>query len=127
MAVITGALNSFSLTSGYGGDLKDPNGVNQAAFGGNSTMLNITTTQVVKATPGRITRFVVLGVVGTGGSITINDCASVAAATTANQIYTNVGTLAVGSVITLEMPCLVGIVISAVPTGGTVQLAVAFN
>jgi hypothetical protein len=127
MAVTTGSLNTFSTVAGYGGDIKDPNGVNLYASGGNSNMLNITGPQVVKAAPGRIAKFVVLGVVGTGGSITINDATTVAGATTANQIYTNTGTLAVGSVINLDFPCLNGIVISAVPTGGTVQLAVSFN
>jgi hypothetical protein len=127
MAVSTGSLAAFSTVAGYGGDLKDPNGTNQYSAGGNSNMLNVTGTQVVKASPGRICKIVILGVVGSGGSLTVNDCTTVAAATTANTIYTTVGTIAVGTVVTLDFPCLSGIVISAVPTGGTVQFAVSFN
>lgn len=127
MAATIGSLGSFSTVNGYGGTLKDPNGTEQAQGGGNSSALNISAAQVIKATPGRLCKITVLGVVGTGGNLTFNDCATTGAATTANQIYFGAGTLAVGSVVILDWPCLNGIVCSAVPTGGTVQINVSFN
>lgn len=127
MTATIGSLGSFSTTGGYGGDTKDPNGTNQAATGGNSSATNVTAAAVIKAGPGRITKIVVLGVVGTGGAFTINDCTTTGAATTANQVYTTAGTIAVGTVVALDFPCLNGITVSAVPTGGTPQFAISFN
>lgn len=95
--------------------------------GGASSSLDITAAKVIKATPGRLRRLVVLGVVGTGGSITLNDCATTGAAAAANEIFTASGTLAVGTVINLDWPCQVGIVISAVATGGTPLYAVSYD
>lgn len=127
MPATIGSLSSFSTVGGYGTATKDPNGVEQAAGGGNSSAVNISAAQVIKATPGRLCKIVVNGVVGTGGNLTFNDCATVAAATTANQIYFGIGTLAVGTVVTIDWPCVNGIVCSAVPTGGTVQINASFN
>jgi len=128
MATISGSLvGAFSTVAGYGGDLRDPNGVNQAVGGGNSSAINVSAAGVIKGSPGRLCKIVVLGVVGTGGALTINDAATVAGATTANQIYTSVGTVAVGTVISLDFPCVNGIVVSAVPTGGTPQFAISYN
>jgi len=127
MAAVIGSLAQFSLVGGYGSDIRDPTGTNQVADGGNSGATNVTAASVIKAAPGRICKIIVLGVVGTGGALTINDSLTVAGATTANQIYTTAGTIAVGTVITLQFPCLNGIVVSAVPTGGTPQFAISFN
>lgn len=128
MAATIGSLAGFSLTAGYGGTTKDPGtGVEQIASGGGSSALNITAAQVIKASPGRLCKITVLGVVGTGGNLTFNDCTTTGAATTANQICLLAGNTAVGSVTTLDWPCINGIVCSAVPTGGTVQINVSFN
>jgi len=127
MAATIGSLSTFTTVAGYGGTLKDPNGVEIYSSGGNSSALNLTAAQVIKAGPGRLCKITVLGVVGTGGNLTFNDCATTGAATTANQIYFGAGALAVGTVVTLDWPCLNGIVCSAVPTGGTVQINVSFN
>ncbi len=127
MALTTGSLSGFTTTAGYGPSLRDPNGVEQAATGGNSSAINVTAAAVIKATPGRLCKIIVLGVVGTGGSLTVNDTTTTAGATTANQVYTTAGTVAVGTVISLDFPCINGIVISAVPTGGTAQFAVSFQ
>jgi hypothetical protein len=89
--------------------------------------LDITAAVVVKATPGRLGKVIVNGVVGTGGALTINDCATTATAAASNEIMTIVGTTAVGTIINLDWPCLTGIVISAVPTGGTPQFAVSYT
>lgn len=127
MSATIGSLPGASLTGGYGNANKDPNGAQQAADGGGSSALNISAAQVIKAAPGRLCKIVVLGVVGTGGALTFNDCTTVAAATTANQIYSSPGNLAVDSVVSLNWPCINGIVCSAVPTGGTVQINTSFN
>jgi hypothetical protein len=127
MTATIATLGGFSTVQGYGGDNKDPNGTNQIASGGQSSALNLTAAQAIKASPGRIYKAVILGVVGTGGSLTFNDCTTTGGATTANQIYTTAGTIAVGTVVTLDFPCANGITCSAVPTGGTVQIAISFN
>lgn len=93
---------------------------------GQLTRLNVTAAAVIKASAGRAGKVMVLGVVGTGGTLTLNDCATVAAATTANQIFTTAGTVAVGTVLTLDFPVVNGLVVSAVPTGGTAQFAVSY-
>lgn len=95
--------------------------------GGSSSKLNITAATVVKAAPGRIAKIFINGVVGTGGALTINDCATVAAAAAGNEIATFAGTIAVGTVINLDWPCAVGIVVSAVPTGGTPVFSISYD
>lgn len=127
MAATIGTLGGFSTVSGYGGTNKDPNGTEQFTSGGQSSAVNITAAQVIKASPGRLCKVVVLGVVGTGGNLTFNDCTTTGAATTANQIAFLPGTQAVGTPVTFDWPCVNGIVCSAVPTGGTVQVNVSFN
>lgn len=102
-------------------------GADLVTTGGAKSSLNVTAAAVIKATPGRLCKIVVNGVVGTGGALTFNDCATTAAAAAANQIYTAAGTVAVGTVITLDWPCLVGIVCSAVPTGGTPVFSVSYS
>ncbi len=94
---------------------------------GISSALNVTAASVIKATPGRVVRITVLGVVGTAGALTVNDCATVATATAANEIFTLAfGSATPGTIITLDFPCQTGIVISAVPTGGTPLFAVSY-
>lgn len=105
----------------------DAQGILLTSNGGGSAVLNVTAAAVIKATPGRIAKITILGVVGTGGALTLNDCAATADAAATNQIYTSVGTIAVGTVVTLDWPCAIGIVISAVPTGGTPRFAVSYT
>lgn len=95
--------------------------------GGNKSALNVGAAGVIKNTPGRINRVIVNGTVGTGGSLTINDSATTAAAAAANQIISLPGTTAVGTIITLDFPCLNGITVSAFPTGGAPKLAIAYD
>jgi hypothetical protein len=97
-----------------------------SSLSGNKSALNISAVGVIKATPGRINRIVLTGTVGTGGALTINDCATTAAAAAANVVFSTAGTLAVGSVINLDWPCLVGITVSAFPTGGAPKVAISF-
>ena len=74
--------------------------------------------QVVKAAPGTLCRIVVVAP-GTGGALTVNDCLTVGAAAADNAILSvPFGSLTGGQIFTLLWPCLVGIVVSALPSGG---------
>jgi hypothetical protein len=87
--------------------------------GGNSTTLDVTAAAVIKASPGVIFRVIVV-IVGTGGSLTINDLATTSGGAAANQIITiPFGSLTIGQVITLEAATVTGIAVTAVPTGGS--------
>jgi hypothetical protein len=91
--------------------------------GGSYAALNVTAAAVVKAAPGLLYRINVAAA-GSAGSLTINDCATTGAATTANEIISiPFGSLPV--TIPLAWPCASGIVVSAVPTGG--QVTVSFT
>lgn len=91
------------------------------------TALNVIAPAVIKATAGTVVAVSVLAI-GSAGVIAFNDCATLAAATTANQVLSfayNSALYPVGSVINLVFPFKVGITLSAVPTGG--QLAIAYS
>ncbi len=66
---------------------------------------------------------------GSAGNLTFNDCATLAEASSANQIlsvpynYANVATI--GASNELNWPLLAGLVVSAIPTGAT--LAVVYS
>ena len=87
---------------------------------GSATRLNITAGAVlVKATPGRICKVVV----NTAGSApgAVNDCATTGAAAAANLVAAIPNTVGVYSI---DMPCAVGIVVTA----GTAQvLSVSYD
>lgn len=127
MVATIASLQNYSTVGGYGSPPLDPSGPAQVAPGGTQSALNLTAAQAIKAQPGRLCKIVILGVVGTGGALTFNDCTTTGAATTANQIISIPGATVVGTVISLDWPCTKGITCSAVPTGGTVQIAVSFN
>lgn len=98
--------------------------VNAAA---ESSALNVTAAAVIKATPGTLGKFIVVTAPGTSGALTFNDCASVGAATTANEVYSIAYTAATaGLVVNIDFPCAVGIVVSAVG-GGTPQYSVSYT
>ena len=85
--------------------------------GGNKSSLNISAAAVVKATNGIVFR-ITTSTAGSAGDLVLNDVATVAGAAATNQIVSiPFGSLAAGSVVTLEWPCATGITISAVPTG----------
>lgn len=95
--------------------------------GGINSALNVTAAAVIKATPGRLARISVIAPGTTSGSLTINDCTTVAAATTANKVFTIAyGSLTAGQVIVLDWPFQSGIVVSAVPGAGSPQFAISF-
>lgn len=97
--------------------------------GGNTPAYNLTAAAVIKATPGRLCRIVVSAPGTTSGAFTFNDCATTGAAAAANQIFTiayNATANVAGAVFTLDWPCNTGIVLSAVPGGGSPVVSVSF-
>jgi hypothetical protein len=96
--------------------------------GGNSSALQVTAAAVIKATPGRLAKITVVAPGTTSGALTVNDCATTGAASAANQIVSiPFGSLTAGQVIALDWPCQVGIVVSAVPGGGSPQYSISFD
>jgi hypothetical protein len=90
---------------------------------GSKTKLNITAATVVKASPGVVTRLSIISP-GTAGQFTINDCATLGAASTANQVYSEANTAQqAGAFVEVQWPFLVGITISAVPPGSNTCVA----
>jgi hypothetical protein len=77
--------------------------------------VNVLATAVIKATAGTLMRVLVVAP-GTG-ALTLNNCATVVAASGGNQIVSQ-GGLRLGQVIGINFPCNTGIVVSAVPVGG---------
>ena len=97
---------------------------------GTQNALNLTAAAVIKASKGRLVTISVISAGTTGGAFTFNDCATTGAATTANEIFSipyNGAANVAGAIFRLSMPCSTGIVLSAVPTGGSPQLAVSFS
>lgn len=96
--------------------------------GGKSSLLNVTAAAVVKASAGRAGKLIVIAPGSGSGSLTLNDCATTGAATTANQIYTiGYAALSVGLVVDLDFPVANGLVVSAVPGAGSPQFAISFS
>lgn len=84
---------------------------------------SVTAAAVIKATHGFIAT-VIVDNVGSGGALTLNDCATTGAAASGNQIASIAqASLVAGVPYTFNWPCKTGIVISAVPTGGTVRIS----
>jgi hypothetical protein len=94
-------------------------------LGGNNTLLNITapTVNAIKG-PNTTLYRVVVQAVGSGGTLTLNDVATAAAAAAGNQFYTALtANLTVGQVITLDWPCKVGLCVSACSGGIVVAMS----
>jgi hypothetical protein len=86
--------------------------------GGVSVAINLTSAQVVKATPGICAKISCI----VGGSLTLNDCTTTGAAAAANEIYS--GTLTAGQVVPLNWPCALGICVSQITSA---QVSIAFS
>ena len=106
----------------------DASGISElVTTGGLKSALNVTAAAVIKATAGRCVRIVVIAP-GSAGSLTLNDCATTGAATTANEIYTiGYAALSAGQVINLDWPCATGVVVSAVPSAGSPQFVLSYT
>ncbi len=102
------------------------NGASMVGYADGSA-LNLTSAAVIKATGGYLVRISIINAGTTGGAFTFNDCSTTGAAATANEIFTLAYSAAsVGQIIYLDWPCANGIVLSAVPTGGTPIVSVSY-
>lgn len=98
--------------------------------GGNLGTFNLTVAAVIKATPGRLAKIVIQNAGTTGGAFVFNDAATTGAAGIGNQIFSlayNAPANTVGAVFAVDWPCANGIVLSAVPTGGTPIVSVSYS
>jgi hypothetical protein len=101
-----------------------------ASDNGSSLTTNITAAAAVKATPGRLVKVIILAPGTTSGALTINNCAATGAATTANQVFTlpfGAAENVAGNIFALDIPCNVGITVSAVPGAGSPRYALCFS
>jgi len=81
---------------------------------------NVIATGVIKGTPGTCIRVMVV-TPGTGSNFTMNNCATVGAATAGNKIIDYQAFpngLYAGQIIEVNFTANVGIVVSSIPTGG---------
>ena len=107
----------------------DAQGQANVNVGGTASALNLTAAAVIKAAPGRLVRIVIVAPGSTSGAFTFNDCATVGAAAAANESFTlpyNGANNIAGATFVLEWPCATGIVLSAVPGGGSPVVAVSY-
>lgn len=98
-------------------------------FGQNSA-LNLTAAAVIKTSSGRLRKLVIIAPGSTSGAFSFNDCTTVGAAAAANLVYSlpfgstqNVA----GAILSIDLPFKTGIVLSAVPGGGSPICAVSFD
>ena len=122
--VAINALTKFftPLVMGNVGDL-------HVSDGGVSSSLNLIAAGVIKGTPGRIARIIIVAPGSSSGAFTLNDCATIGTVAAANEIWSlpvaSADNIA-GAVFNLQWPCSVGIVLSAVPGAGSPICAVSF-
>ena len=124
---VTGAKNPSNVQKQ---EAVDAVGLLLATRGGLSSSLNNTAAAVIKATPGRIAKLIIIAPGTTSGAFTLNDCATTGAAAASNEIFTmayNATANVAGAVIDLDFPCAVGIVLSAVPGGGSPIVAISYT
>lgn len=98
--------------------------------GGTQDLLAIGAAAVVKAGPGRIAKVVIVSPGTTSGAFTINDSATIGGANAANTVWTlpyNATSNVAGAVFNLDWPVNNGIVVSAVPGGGSPVINVSFT
>jgi len=96
--------------------------------GDTASALNKTAAAVIKATPGRLGKLLVVsGGTASNGSFVFNDCATTGAAAAANEIFAIPSGAAAGTVYDLQWPCLTGIVMSAVPTAGSPIINISYT
>ena len=98
--------------------------------GGTTPVYGVTAPAVIKAANGRLARIIIIAPGSTSGGWTFNDCATLAAANAANTIWTlayNGALNVAGQVINLDWPFTTGLVVSAVPGGGSPLMNVSFT
>lgn len=111
----------------YGPSMTDANKVSLVSEGGYQSALNITAASVVKASPGRLCKIVVIAPGTTSGTLTINDLTTTTGGAAGNEIFSiGYAAMSAGQVIVLDWPCLTGIAVTAVPGGGSPQYNISF-
>lgn len=115
-----------AITGKFGYPATDGAGSQLEAFGAKSA-LNQTVAAVVKVGAGRLARIIVINGGTTSGAFTLNDAATTGAAATANVIFTVAFGATVGTMYPVDVPFTNGLVLSAVPGGGTPQLTLIYT
>src|ERR1700727_959011 len=106
-----------------------PQRVQILGIGGFQSKINVAAAAVIKAVLGTIFS-IATNNAGSSGNLIVNDCATTGAASAANQILT-LTTAQLTSLmqkrasLRLNFPCLNGITVSSMPTGG--QFSIAFS
>lgn len=98
--------------------------------GGNLSALNLGAAAVIQAGVVRAAKLIILAPGSTSGAFTLNDCTTTAAAAASNQIFSlayNATANVEGAIFDLDWPCLTGLVLSAVPGGGTPICAISYT
>jgi hypothetical protein len=105
----------------------DAAGLLLTSSGGELATYNVTAAAIIKASPGRLCKIVVIAPGTTSGALTVNNLTTTSGGAAANQIISIAyGSLTVGQVITLDWPCSVGIAVTAVPGGGSPQYNISY-
>lgn len=106
--------------------LVGPIGVLAVTEGGVSSALNVTAAAVIKASPGRLCKIVVVAP-GSAGTLVVNDLATTTGSAAGNVIFSiGFAALSVGQVIVLDWPCVTGIAVTTVPSAGSPILSLSF-
>lgn len=101
---------------------------NLRTSGGVSFATNIGAAVAVKATPGRLRRIIILAPGSGSGVFSVNNSATTGTAAAANLIWTRAfGDVKAGDIYEVDVPCSVGITVSAVPGAGTPLLALVYD
>jgi hypothetical protein len=95
---------------------------------GGMQTVTLTTATALKATGGRICRIKILNMGTTSGAFTLNDCATTGAAAATNQICTIPYNSAawLNKVVPISFLCSTGVVLSAVPGGGSPSIQISY-
>ncbi len=94
--------------------------------GGTKSALNLTSPAIIKASPGRLCKLSVIDGGSINGVFSINDCATIDAADETNRVFVLSFGARAGTIVCLDWPMQVGIVLSAVPDG-TPIIAVSYS
>lgn len=108
----------------------DASGNQAMQNGGSNSALNQTAAAVIKASPGRLRKLIIIAPGSTSGAFTLNDCLTTGAANAANTVFSmayNAPANIAGAIFNLDLPMKVGIVLSAVPGGGSPVCVLAYD
>jgi len=106
------------------------NAQTQFSIIGRASALNLTSAAVIKASPGRLRKLVIIAPGSGSGAFQFNDCLTTGTAAAANLVWSlpyNSSLNVAGAIIPVDLPFLVGIVLSAVPGAGSPICAVSFD